>query len=217
MPSRVSPILNPSWNRNRSDIYLHSHRWIAARRNRKDGWYECENKVLWMKLYQRMLQTHHAHDRKLKGSAFTNIWECRHVPGILKWRHTFLLPHHKSDMKYTRLIAGLNAARQTPNVTLEESKRPLFLVLFAALDVTVRKSSSKAQGLSRLFMKNLTDISVIHVTILFRWNPSWRLLLWILPFYLWNVCYLVCFFCLFFISVSIWHASYWCNPRYNMT
>lgn len=150
-----------------------------------------------MKLYQRRLQTHHAHDRKLKGSAFANIWECRHVPGILKWQHTFLLPHHKSDMKYNRFITGLNATRQTPNVTLEESKRPLFLVLFAALDVTVKKSRSKAQGLLRLFMKNLTDISVIHVTILFRWNPSWTLL-WILPFYLWNVCYLVCFFfCLF--------------------
>lgn len=127
-------------------------------------------------------------------------------------------------MKYNRFITGLNATRQTPNVTLEESKRPLFLVLFAALDVTVRKSRSKAQGLSRLFMKNLTDISVIHVTILFRWNPSWRLL-WILPFYLWNVCYLVWFFLGGFlwafgmlpidaIQGKIWH-KFWTHSHIN--
>lgn len=56
------------------------------------------------------------------GWVFANIWECRHVPGILKWRHTCPLPYHKSDIKYNRLITGMYATRQTPNVTLEESK-----------------------------------------------------------------------------------------------
>lgn len=47
----------------------------------------------------------------------------------------------------------------------------LFLVLFAAWEVTVRNLRSKAQGLTWLLLKNLADISVRYVAILLRFSP----------------------------------------------
>lgn len=162
MPSRVSPILNPSWNRNRSDIYLHSHQWVAPQTNGKDGWYECENKVLWMKLYQIMLQTHHANNRKLMGSVFANIWECRHVPGILKWWDTFPLPHHKSRYEDNRLITVLYATRQTPNITLEESKTGNCLLFCLQLWKSLSADQDQKLRGSRGFLWNIYQITCHH-------------------------------------------------------
>lgn len=117
-----------------------------------------------------------------------------------------------SQVRYedNRVITGLYATRQTPNITLEESKTGNCLLFCLQLWKSLWADQDQKLRCSRGFLWNIYQITCHHSVQMkpLLETPSVDIAFLSLECLLFGPSV-----CIFFFSVSIRHTFFWCNPR----